>query len=240
MPGASDPLTRTRTAASGSTWIVGPGLRLLLQDGVMSSEGKLSHWQEVYRTKAPTEVSWFQNEPVVSLELIESLGVDSAQPIIDVGGGASTLVDHLLERGCTDVTVLDISAAALTVAKERLAHSAGHVTWLAEDLMVWSPARQFAIWHDRAVLHFLTDTADRRRYGDLLNAAVAPGGHAVIGTFALGGPTRCSGLEVQQHDAASVAALAGPHFEVVGSRSEHHVTPAQHVQDFSWVVLRRR
>ncbi|MGZ8689436.1 MAG: class I SAM-dependent methyltransferase, partial [Aeromicrobium sp.] len=170
----------------------------------MSGEGKRDHWQEVYETKSPTEVSWFQNEPVVSLELIDGLGVEPSEPIIDVGGGASTLVDHLLERECTDVTVLDISAAALAVAKERLTGRAEDVTWLAEDLMAWSPARQFAVWHDRAVLHFLTDAADRRRYGEILSAAVAPGGHAVIGTFALGGPTHCSGLEVQQHDAASV------------------------------------
>ncbi|MGZ8720541.1 MAG: class I SAM-dependent methyltransferase [Aeromicrobium sp.] len=206
----------------------------------MSGEGKRDHWQEVYETKSPTEVSWFQNEPVVALELIDGLGVEPSEPIIDVGGGASTLVDHLLERECTDVTVLDISAAALAVAKERLTGRAEDVTWLAEDLMAWSPARQFAVWHDRAVLHFLTDAADRRRYGEILSAAVAPGGHAVIGTFALGGPTHCSGLEVQQHDAASVAALAGPDFEVVDSRAEHHVTPAGHAQDFSWVVLRHR
>jgi SAM-dependent methyltransferase len=147
-------------------------------------------------------------------------------------------VDGLIDAGYRDLTVVDIASEALEVARNRLGERAGSVTWVAGDLLAWEPGRTFGVWHDRAVLHFLTDPDDQVTYARLVDAAVEPGGLVVIGTFAPDGPERCSGLTVQRHDADSVAGLLGPRFTVVEHVGEEHLTPAGATQRFSWVALR--
>jgi len=205
----------------------------------MDSAARREHWETVYETKDATSVSWYEPEATTSLALIQSVTTRRSEAVIDVGGGASRLVDGLLAAGYTDVSVLDISATALDVARKRLGPDAAHVRWIATDLLTWVPDRQFDTWHDRAVLHFLTDAADQVAYARLLGAAVRSGGHAVIGTFAPDGPTKCSGLPVQRHDAHSLVELVGSGFDLVAEQRETHTTPAGANQAFRWSVLRR-
>lgn len=196
------------------------------------------HWDERYATTTSTDVSWYQPVPTVSLRLINALGLPSSSALVDVGAGASTLVDTLIGRGWTDLTVLDVSAEALAVARARVSEAAA--TWIATDLLTWQPDRRYDIWHDRAVFHFLTDDEDRAAYRDVLTTALAPSGAVVVGTFALDGPTHCSGLPVERYDADGLAAALGPGLDVVSSEREEHHTPSGASQPFMWVVLRRR
>jgi SAM-dependent methyltransferase len=207
---------------------------------------RAAHWETVWTTRDADDVSWFQQSPAMSLELIASIG-EEVDSMVDIGGGASSLVDALLDpnldlvRGVGHVAVLDVSAAALATSQERLGDRADNVEWIVSDLLAWEPQRSYGLWHDRAVLHFLTDEADQDRYAAVVDAALSPGGHVVIGTFAPDGPEFCSGLPVQRHDAASVIALlerSGRQFELVTSRSEDHVTPGGAVQKFTWVAAR--
>lgn len=195
------------------------------------------HWNTAYTERGDT-VSWHQDQATTSLDLIASVARPGAS-IVDVGGGASTLVDGLLDRGHRDITVLDLSAVALDTARERLGPHGASVTWRAGDLLAWQPDRTYDVWHDRAVLHFLVDDADRARYAELAARAVAPGGHAIIGTFAPDGPEQCSGLPVRRHSAEDLAALLAGAFEPVRSEREEHRTPSGNVQPFSWLVARR-
>jgi trans-aconitate methyltransferase len=182
-------------------------------------------------------VSWYQAEPVVSLELLKAAGVASGSQVVDVGGGASTLVDRLLDLD-VDVTVLDVAETALTRAAERLGDKAARVTWIAQDLLTWKPARQYDVWHDRAVFHFLTEAADRDRYRQILDQALTPGGGVVVGTFAEDGPEACSGLPVSRYSRDELAQeFSG--FEVMASRREEHHTPWNAIQPFTWVLLRK-
>lgn len=190
------------------------------------------HWDRVYRRKAPTETSWYEPAPDRSLALIEATGVARRAPIVDVGGGASTLVDHLLDAGYSNVTVLDVAASALAHAQARLGERAETVTWIAADIRTFRPERRFALWHDRAALHFLTDPADRARYMKVLRGALAPGGHVVIATFGPGGPTRCSGLDVHRYGVDTLGALLGQEFAVRAHAIEVHTTPAGLQQEF--------
>lgn len=185
----------------------------------------------------PTAVSWFQPEPTVSLDLIDRLDLRPSDPIIDIGGGASRLVDALLDRGFTDVSALDVSEAALEEARARLGGRATLVTWLHEDLLDWRPSRRYAVWHDRAVFHFLVDPAERAHYVDALRAGLAPNGVVVMATFATDGPDRCSGLPVTRYDPDELAAAIGA-TEVVATRREEHTTPGGGVQPFTWIVAR--
>jgi SAM-dependent methyltransferase len=196
------------------------------------------HWDERYRSIGPQSVSWFEPEPTVSLELLGALGVTAAQSVIDVGGGASSLVDHLVQRGHRDVTVLDLSAVALDLARQRLGDPPT-VTWIEADLRTWRPARRWDVWHDRAVLHFLVDDDSRASYCALLREALQPGGAFVIGTFADDGPTQCSGLPVRRQSVADLATLLGD-VEVVVQRRHVHRTPTGAEQPFSWVAGRLR
>ncbi len=198
-----------------------------------------AHWQGVYARKDEDEVSWYQARPENSLRLITNTGLGLDATIIDAGGGASTLVDHLLDAGYTDITVLDIAEAALEKARARLGERAGRVRWVAADLLTWQPERQYDIWHDRAVFHFLTDAADRRRYVEVLKRALKPGGHVIIATFAPDGPEKCSGLPVMRHSPESIAAELGDGFELLEMADEHHVTPAGKVQHFNYARLKR-
>ena len=145
------------------------------------------HWQHIYNEKTPLDVSWYQEEPALSLELIHRTGVLKEEPIIDVGGGASVLVDYLCKEGFTNLAVLDISGNALFSAKKRLGDSAGKIAWYEADITEFIPPHQFSLWHDRAVFHFLTDKPDREKYAEVLNLALRPGGHLIIAAFAIGG-----------------------------------------------------
>jgi ubiquinone/menaquinone biosynthesis C-methylase UbiE len=198
------------------------------------------HWEEVYQTKAPDDVSWFQTQPATSLKLIEASGVGKDAGIIDVGGGASVLVDCLLDSGFTKLAVLDISAAALEHSRRRLGQRADAVEWLEADVTTFQPARRFGLWHDRAVFHFLTDKADRQKYAQTLQRTLTPGGHVIIATFALDGPPKCSGLEVARYDATSISAELGAEFQLVEQASEAHATPWQTEQKFGYFRFARK
>lgn len=199
-----------------------------------------THWDKVYATKGEAEVSWFQDRPTISLDMIRAANPDHRAAIIDVGGGASRLVDALLQDGYRDVTVLDLSANALDAAKKRIGAAASKVDWIVADATAWRPAKTHDVWHDRAAFHFLTDPYDRAAYVERLRAAIAPGGHIIIATFAPDGPEKCSGLPVQRHDSASLAAELGPEFELVETRSEVHHTPWNSTQAFQFSRFRRR
>lgn len=200
-----------------------------------------AHWEDVYRRRDAGQVSWFRPHLEVSLALMNQAGLGPQTRVIDVGGGASTLVDDLLAQGLTDITVLDLSATALEVAKARLGEAALAVHWIAADLLDVAFAEgRFDLWHDRAVLHFLTNEAHVLRYAEQAAKAVARRGHAVIGGFAPGGPERCSGLPVAQRSAGDIAAALGHAFELIGERSEVHHTPGAMPQAFAYALLRRR
>lgn len=204
----------------------------------MSDSSRKAHWENVYTTKGENEVSWFQDNPAPSLDLIDLAQPTSETAIVDIGGGASRLVDSLVARGFCDVTVLDLSEAALNAARRRLGGDA-KIQWIVADVIKWRPTRTYDIWHDRAAFHFLTEPADRAAYVGHLKEAVKPGGHVIIGTFALDGPERCSGLPVSRHDAASLAAEFGDGFTLVDSRRHEHTTPWGATQRFQFSTFRR-
>ena len=192
------------------------------------------HWQRVYQRAASHSVSWYEPVPERSLELILATGVPRDAPVVDVGGGASKLVDHLLEQHFSDVTVLDIAAGSLAAARDRLGPAALRVQWVEADITTFQPLRRYALWHDRAVFHFLIDPAERKRYLDVLRAALAPRGHLVLATFGPEGPTRCSGLDVRRYSAEEIGALLGPGFHMIRSRLEDHLTPNGQRQQFQY------
>lgn len=198
------------------------------------------HWEATYRGKAPEAVSWFQARPAASLHLIAQAGASCDARIIDVGGGASALVDHLLDAGFHQLTVLDLAAEPLRKARERLGPRAERVRWVVADAVSWLPDHPYDLWHDRAAFHFLTDPRDRVRYRDTLAAALAPGGQAIIATFALDGPISCSGLPVVRYDAAALAKEFAEHFDLVEDLRDEHTTPAGKLQPFTFCRLRRR
>ena len=199
---------------------------------------RTSHWEKVY-TKAEDMVSWFQENPTASLRLIRDAGATPHSRIIDIGGGASRLIDALLKQGFLAPTVLDISASALKTAKTRLGAASAKVEWIVADVTKWTPAKCYDIWHDRAAFHFLTKTADRDAYIDRLCSAIAPGGQVIIGTFALDGPEKCSGLPVQRYDSRSLADVLGPAFELADGFTELHRTPWGSIQRFHFSRFRR-
>lgn len=197
------------------------------------------HWSQVYQTKAPDDVSWYQTRPTTSLKLIEASSVAKDQGVIDVGAGASALVDFLLEAGFKRLGVLDISAAALQHAGQRLGVRATSVEWFEADVTEFRPPHRFGLWHDRAVFHFLTDPVDRRKYVETVSRTLTPDGHVVIATFAIEGPVKCSGLDVARYDAASLAAELGAGFQLREQVDEIHVTPWSTEQKFSFFRFTR-
>lgn len=201
---------------------------------------RAEHWENVYATRDAHEVSWYQVQPDVSLRLIAGLGLRPDDAVIDVGGGASCLVDHLLATGYADLSVLDISSAALDAVKRRLGSRAADVRWLAGDITQLSLPGSYRLWHDRAVFHFLVEPADRRAYVERLRAALPVGGHAIIATFAEDGPQRCSNLPVRRYGQEQLAAELGPGFALVESAREIHITPAQGEQKFIYCCFRRQ
>lgn len=199
--------------------------------------GRRAHWEQVWRTRAPQQVSWYQPEPTVSLELIEASGIEKDAGIIDVGGGASVLVDRLLDRGYTGLAVLDIAGGAMRLSRERLGARAADVEWHEADVTSFEPPRRYGLWHDRAVFHFLTEAGDRRAYIATLRRALKPGGAVVIAAFAPDGPPKCSGLDVMRHDERSLATELGAGFAVREARRESHRTPGGVEQRFIYCRL---
>ena len=206
----------------------------------MTASERQSHWQNVYLSKGEQQVSWTQSDPQPSLGLIEKFAARRDDAIIDVGGGASRLVDALLAHGFSAITVLDLSEAALQSAKARLGEPGAAVQWIAADATAWQPPRPFDIWHDRAAFHFLVDARDRAGYVERLHAGVRPGGHAIIATFAPDGPEKCSGLQVARYDPESLSRTIGGAFDLVDHQLHRHVTPWGAAQSFQFSVLRRR
>lgn len=205
----------------------------------MDTQQRRDHWQTVFTTKGERDVSWFQERPDISLDMIAATGLGRDAAIVDIGGGASRLVDALVAQDFTHVSVLDISDAALATARARLGAAAANVQWIAADVTRWQPAQTYDVWHDRAAFHFLVAAQDRAAYAERVLLAVRPGGHVIIATFALDGPERCSGLPVMRHDAASIGTALGPAFELVESRRHDHPTPGGAVQRFQFSRFRR-
>lgn len=197
------------------------------------------HWENVYQTKATDAVSWYQQHPERSLRLIRETGAPLDASIIDIGGGASKLVDELLDGGYSNLTVLDISAAALEAAQRRIGERASSVNWIESDITEANlPKHTFNIWHDRAVFHFLTEAADRKTYIEKVLYSVKPGGHVIIATFAEDGPEKCSGLPVVRYSAEALSAELGEHFKLLKHEKEGHHTPSGAVQRFGYCILR--
>lgn len=197
-------------------------------------------WDDVYRRKGDDKVSWYEEAPELSLQLIGDAGIGTDAAIVDIGGGASRLVDHLVRRGQRAVTVLDLSAEALSHARARLGEAGSRVGWVVSDVTRWQPDRQYDLWHDRAAFHFLTDPADQAAYARVLAAALQPNGVAIIGTFAPDGPETCSGLPVARHDGTSLAAILGPGFQLEREVRHAHTTPWGSVQQFQYSSFRKR
>lgn len=200
---------------------------------------RIQHWENVYQTKKATEVSWYEDDPKTSLDLIMEVADNRLNAIIDVGGGQSFLVDRLLEVGFINLTVLDISSTAISATKSRLGPSASAVTWLARDITVTSLPAFYDVWHDRAVFHFLTDPDDQNRYLELLKATLRPQGFFIVGTFAKEGPSKCSGLTIQQYDHAAMTQLLGNGFISVRSLTYQHRTPSGKTQDFYFGIFQK-
>ncbi len=200
-----------------------------------------SHWEKIYASKHPNEVSWYQTHLEKSLELIRATGVSRDAEILDVGGGASTLVDDLLAAGYRHVTVMDISSAAIQSAQARLGTRAADVVWLESDATRQSlPAHHYDVWHDRAVFHFLTNAADRRHYLDNVGHALKPGGHVIVATFGPHGPLQCSGLDIVRYTSEQLHEVFGENYRLLRSVVEDHLTPAGKHQEFVYCYCRKR
>jgi trans-aconitate methyltransferase len=203
----------------------------------MATSDRQAHWQSTYSRKGEREVSWFQDSAQPSLALVEEFGAPSCA-VIDIGGGTSRLADALLERDFIDVTVLDLSAAALTAAQTRIGAAAKRIIWIVADVTEWEPPRVYDVWHDRAAFHFLVDESERTAYLSRLAQALQPGGHAIVATFAPDGPDRCSGLPVQRYDAESLGKTLGADFRLISTQRREHVTPWGSNQPFQFSVFR--
>ena len=201
------------------------------------AEQAKAHWEQIYRSHDPTQVSWFEAQSTMSLKMIAAANLTPDTAIVDVGGGASMLVDALLARGYRHLTVLDVSQAALDLARGRLGDAASKVQWIAHDLLSWRPPQRYGLWHDRAVFHFLVTSEQRAAYLSVLHAALSAGGVVVVGTFADDGPEMCSGLPTARYAPEELVAALGPDFEMLMSQREEHGTPAGIVQPLTWILL---
>lgn len=198
------------------------------------------HWERVYETRSAESVSWFQRTPEVSLRLVDAAGLAPDAAIIDVGGGASTLVDGLAAAGYQDLTVLDISTTALRISRSRLGQPLGQIEWIESDVLGFEPRRAYDLWHDRALFHFMTGERQQQAYRDVMRRSLAPQAQAIIATFAMDGPERCSGLPVRRYDAERLCATLGDDFGLVAEERESHLTPGGEMQQFHYFLLRRR
>lgn len=197
------------------------------------------HWEEIYREKSPQEVSWFQEQPMLSLELIESVHLNKRARILDVGGGASRLAKGLLDAGYNTIAVLDISAQALQQAKNELEDQATRVEWIEANVLEFESSSCFDLWHDRALFHFLTEEIDRKRYVEVLKKSLSPGGFVIIASFAIGGPEQCSGLPIVQYDAQKLSRELGDEFKLLKEKIELHRTPWKTEQKFMYSLFQR-
>jgi SAM-dependent methyltransferase len=204
----------------------------------MSSSDNKKHWENVYETKNPDQVSWTQKKPQTSLDFIKSSGLDKGARIIDIGGGDSNLVDFLLEEGYENITVLDISAKALEKAKERLGDAAAKVKWIATDITAFQPMETYDIWHDRAAFHFLTTQEQVSKYIDIAEKNVNT--FLILGTFSKNGPTKCSGLDIQQYDEESLSGKFEAGFDKIKCITEDHMTPFGTTQNFVFCSFKKR
>lgn len=204
----------------------------------MNSVNAKEHWEQVYEKKALPEVSWYQVEPKASWDLMGRLGVSPLSPVLDVGGGDSLFVDFLLQKGFRDITVLDISEKAIERGKKRVGGT-DRVQWVVADVTQFRPSRKYALWHDRAVLHFLTETSSVDSYLETARLALAPGGQVVVGTFSEKGPLKCSGLVVQQYSEATLVERFSKWFRKIVCIEDAHVTPSQAVQNFTFCGFER-
>jgi len=195
------------------------------------------YWDRIYHRLQDGEANWHQDYPELSLQFIESAGVGSSSPILDVGGGTSLLVDNLLLKGYSRLSVLDISPTAIEQSRRRLGLNAGEIEWYAADVLSFIPPHPFALWHDRAVFHFLTDAGERDAYLRAMRGALEPGGQVILSTFAPHGPPSCSGLPVQRYDAAELEEVLGDDFSLVESWPEEHRTPAGESQPFVYTLF---
>lgn len=198
------------------------------------------HWENIYQTKALTEVSWYQEVPDTSLQLIQQLQLPFSAKIIDIGGGDSLLVDHLLMLGYTDITVLDISATAIEKAKQRLGEKWKSVKWIITDITKFDPTEKYDVWHDRAAFHFLSHDLLVEKYVAIANQFIQPGGFLVLGTFAENGPKKCSGLDIRQYSEENMSLLFQDGFQKIDCFEIGHHTPSNSVQQFQFCTFKKR
>jgi len=204
----------------------------------MDSNNSKKHWETVYETKNPNEVSWTQEVPKTSLDFITSFGLNKQAKIIDIGGGDSKLVDYLLEQGFENITVLDISEKALEKAKKRLGEKAHKINWIVSDITDFEPETTFDVWHDRAAFHFLTTKEQIEKYLSTARKSVI--GYMIIGTFSENGPIKCSGLEIKQYNKETLTAVFDKNFEKIRCITEDHTTPFDTIQNFLFCSYKRR
>lgn len=201
---------------------------------------KKQHWERIYSTKRSEEFSWTQDNPLTSISLLKGFNVPKTAPIIDIGGGESKLVDYLLKDGYSDITVLDISAKALERARERLGENASKVEWIVSDITEFIPTRQYAIWHDRATFHFLTEESQVEKYVSIASGNLSTDGFLAIGTFSETGPEKCSGLEIKKYSEDVLTAVLQSAFNKIKCIREDHITPFQTVQNFLFCSFQRK
>lgn len=206
----------------------------------MKEFDRTNHWNNIYSTKGLTEVSWYQANPELSLDLIEKAGISKDSKIIDIGGGDGLFVDKLLDLGYTDITVLDISEKAIQRAKDRLAERATKVNWIVSDVIDFVPHRKYDLWHDRAAFHFLNDSNEINKYSQLAADALSPGATLILATFSTKGPKKCSGIDIQQYDEASLRSLFESSFAERHFILRDHKTPFDTLQNFLFAVFERR
>lgn len=204
----------------------------------MDSNNSKKHWETIYETKNPNEVSWTQEVPKTSLDFITSFGLNKQAKIIDIGGGDSKLVDYLLEQGFENITVLDISEKALEKAKKRLGEKAHKINWIVSDITDFEPETTFDVWHDRAAFHFLTTKEQIEKYLSAARKSVI--GYMIIGTFSENGPIKCSGLEIKQYNKETLTAVFDKNFEKIRCITEDHTTPFDTIQNFLFCSYKRR
>jgi 2-polyprenyl-3-methyl-5-hydroxy-6-metoxy-1,4-benzoquinol methylase len=201
---------------------------------------RTTHWENIYDTKALTEVSWYQQKPTTSLEFIERTKISFDEAIIDIGGGDSLLVDYLLELGYTNVSVLDISSKAIERAKKRLGANAEKVKWIVSDITDFKPTEKYKVWHDRAAFHFLTEPNDVAIYQKTISNALNEGGFAIVGTFSENGPKKCSGIEIKQYSTSELTEIFNSHFNKIKCENTDHTTPSNSIQNFNFCLFQKK
>lgn len=206
----------------------------------MEQFDRTTHWENIYNNKALNEVSWYQPIPQISLDLIAECHIDKSAGVIDVGGGDSFLSTFLLEANYKNISVLDISNKSLVRAQERLGEKASRITWIHADIVAFQPKQTYALWHDRAAFHFLTQPHEIETYAEIAAQAITPGGYLIIGTFAVDGPLKCSGIEIQQYNEEKLIAVFGKNFEPIKFERIVHETPFDTTQNFIFGVLKRK